>query len=700
MNETEVFGLDVRPYVLSTLSATLTGSGYVLSPQNSKISFDLNSFSGKIKVDIVSKRANGNGRCIINGQEITVLSKISHRTELEFENNKVIEIIRDSSATGKLIITGFSITSIDEHGQSIITVDKMPENWKKTLSRCGNIKGIRLVNEQLLAVEGAHIQRADLIESIITNPPNAYVINDNIKFVFPCEIVDITLKNSVSTASPIKPIYKHIPGPPKLEQQAQIAARSHQVVFPKGIQVVTGSKNNSIIYDSYETGLKTNTLHNTLNVEGGFGNSGKGILLNKDGKFSIPVSNLKPYTQYVVVATIRKMTGNGKISICFSSSDGNQRTSTSIICPDKLVELYIKLHSEYEPHVGASYFLNLFRPVGTNIGEIYIERLMIIQGISKPYQNVQASQNFESSQSINENNGYILFSSEIEHPVIASAKKYAIHKAQPASNLTFDKHGALVVNTFSAMKWYLKMKNIIPNVNLKNETDNALLISSLGNLKQCDKIYLDVFNGDISEFDNDILNNCKTIYSPSLDNINLLKTKYKNIVYLEKHWPYITPKELPLPVKNYMFFIHRKNSITKRLFESWTPYMPPIFIVGYRGEVPDYVYAMNEYINYDNMLYAMLKAKVIIDLPEYDNYLSGFLSLANSSGIPVITSNWQGLFNNAKFIVSKDNINNIKLPTKEMLTNIILEVLNNDNKSNNTLDRHNEKLEKFLNIVF
>ncbi len=321
---------------------------------------------------------------------------------------------------------------------------------------------------------------------------------------------------------------------------------------------------------------------------------------------------------------------------------------------------------------------------------------MIIQGISRHSHSIPES--FEPV--LNENNGYIFFSSEIEHPVISAAKKYAIHKPQAQTNIIFDKVGNITTNTYSSMKWFLKIKNMCPNVSLKNDHESALLMSSLGGIKKCDNVWLDVFNGEISETDNEILKSCKNIYSPSLDNINLLKSKYNNkITYLEKPWPYIKPKEMPLPIKDYMFFIHRKNSITKRLFESWTNDMPQILIVGYRGELPDYVYAMNEYIDYDNMLYAMLKSKLIIDLPEYNNYLSGFLSLANSSGIPVITSNWQGLFNNAKFIVSGDIINNINIPTIKMLTNSILETLNNK-PNENTLEKHNDKLVKFLNTVF
>ncbi len=128
--------------------------------------------------------------------------------------------------------------------------------------------------------------------------------------------------------------------------------------------------------------------------------------------------------------------------------------------------------------------------------------------------------------------------------------------------------------------------------------------------------------------------------------------------------------------------------------------MPPILIVGYRGDLPEYTYAMNEYINYDNMLYAMLQSKLIIDLPEYNNYLSGFLSLANSSGISLITSNWQGLFNNAKFVVSNDIVNNINLPTVKILTNTILDTLSNNKFNENTLNKHNEKLTKLFSTVF
>lgn len=703
MNETEIFGLDIRPYILSSLSARASGSGYVLEPQNSRLSFDFSSFEGKIKIDLVSKRISGNGRLLINNQEVTVLSKISHRTELELEKNKVIDIVRDNSASGKLIVCGFTITRIDDDGRSVITVDKMPENWKKTLSRCGHIKGVRLVGDQLLAVEGGSIQRADVIETIITNPPNAFVIGDNVKFIFPCEIVDISLKTDLASLSPLKPIYKHIPAPPKLgtkDDPAHQNKYTQSVVFPNGIQNVTGSKNNAIIYDSYSSGLKPDTLHNTANLVGNFGNSGKGILLNKDAKFSIPVSNLQPYTQYVVVATLRKMSGNGKISICFTSSDGNQRSVTSLICPDKLVELYIKLHSEYEPHVGSSYFLTLFRPEGTNIGEIYIERLMIIHGITRSHQ--RGPYIPETAPTLNENSGYIFFGSELEHPVISTAKKYSINTPQMYDKSLFDKTSTVTINSLSSMKWYLKVKNLCPNINLKNNTgdESVLLMSSLGSLKKCNNLWLDVFDGGISDSDNEILNGCKLIATPSFDNLNLLKSKYKNVIYLEKPWPYIAPKQMPLPVKDYIFAIHRKNSITKRLFESWTNDMPPLLIVGYRGEVPDHVYVMNEYIGYDNMLYAMLNAKLIIDLPEHNNYLSGFLSLANSFGIPTITSNWQGLFNNAKFIVSKDTENNISIPTKEMLSQTIIETLSNYNLTENTLNKHNDKLNNFLSTIF
>jgi hypothetical protein len=714
-NPIEISGLGIKPYVSSSKASRPSGAGYVLEAAGSRVVFDLTSFVGKLRVTIISKRLNGNGRVIIQNQETNVLSKIMHKTELELsEFDKLIEIHKDDSSSGKLLISSLIVQSITPEGDITETVDNMSDSWKNILNRCGNVKGIQLVKDKLMAVEGAYIQRADIVEKIITDPPQAFSIQDSVKFVYPCQILKIVLKPNITIDPPANPLYQHFTAPQKLvgELNEYVAPNFTNRNIRPNTNLLTNERtdnvvNTSVVYDSYINGLNPATLHNAYDIAGGFGSSRKGLLLSRNGKFRISISGIQPNIQYVIFATIKNQSGNGKLGFCFVSSDGVRRERSVFVPPAaKEKDHHFSLISGDVLPNGATYLLEVFRPENA-AGEIIIDRIKIIQGIStKPYFQSEQPQQTQYEVPFNGNNNCHISGIDTSDLIQSSAKRYARYNYVSDENVNFNYSGNLIVTTLSGLNWYSKITKLCPGITLKNANvadESDFVISELGSLIPGKRFWIDAFNdiNEISEKDDTILRDAKFIASPSFQNVEVLKKRYPNanVIELERAWPQINVLPTVFPTNDYILFFHKNIQLTQRIVDSWSEDLPKFVCVGYRGNLPNHVIPMNEYITYDKFLYIFKNSKAIIDLSVNDNYLSATLSLAHDLNIPVVTNNWLGITqNNSKFVILKDTDNDIKLPTIEDLNRTIkstlntsFEIINND---------HNNKVNKFLSNCF
>lgn len=701
-NVIKLNGFDMKPYIISQRNCRAASTGYVMEPINSNLIIDLSSFSGNIKVSVFSSRISGNGKLKINNIFTDVLSKTSHQVDLDIIDNKKIEILRDQDSIGKIIVNSIKITNIDkklavtELSQPSPTLKESVQSWQNLLLKSGNVRGIKLINERLYASEGAQIQHANIIESLETDPPQSFVISDVIKFVFACEIKSAYFKEEFkNNVYNIEPKYKHFIQPPIIKSNPLISSNNTMNKLSNTVSNMTSSKSNNIIYDSF---LSSFSLANSRETVAGQGKNGNGVLLKREGGFSIPITGLLPSMQYVIVANLKKISGNGKFGVAIETTNGEARSSTIILAPDRETEMYIKLNTEEPPQPGNSYVLKVFRPSDSTVGDVLLERLMIIQGITLASQHVSNAASTPIKNTTNPppktDKTYDLDS------VRATSKQYSRRISHTKTEPKFNYSGSIAIKNNSAINWASKIKPLCPNLNIN---DNAnIVFGELGSLSFGEKIWIDPFNADfISEKDNSILSKAKVLISPSLQNTELLAKLYPSaaIHHLERPWPLIETTTMPYPTGDYVVMIHRTKEITDRILESYSKDNPPLVIIGALESYPDFVIPMNEHIAYDKMLGVLLNSKLIIDISTVDDYKSAILSIAFDSGLPVVTSNWFGLGkNNCKFVIAKDKSVTINIPRVNDLKMVIEDGLKLNRIS--ITEDHNIKLDKFFSVIF
>jgi len=692
MNDIELNGLEIKPYIHSQKNCRPSASGYVMEALDSSFIIDLSNFQNISKIAIITKRISGNGKVIINDLNFDVLSKDSNI--LEIGPTKTLTFLRNDLCIGKIIIANIKISINDVQlninpsfiDQRIIAQN--PENWRNLLMKCGEIRGIKLVNNKLLVSEGAFIQKSDLINYIETEPPNCFIKSDVIKFIYPCEITNISFSENTILVDKSNTIYKHFNEPvntminvlPSILANDNFTAKENM------------TKSDNIIYDSLENGINPSTLTKVDDVEAHQGKNNKGAIIKKDGTFCVPLSMLQPNMQYVVVVNIKKINGNGKFGIQITTTDNIPKGSVVTVATDRETELYLKLNTDSEPTPGNSYMLKFFRPEESSFGDLLLNRLMVISGIAlanlvNPQNNKPAQIKVSKFNNKNETD-----------PIRGLAKLYHRNLPHKKTNPIFNYSGEISLKSSSAINWFNKLSPLCSKIKV---TDNAkILFSELTSLNSADIIFLEPFTEDISSEDMNILQCAKIIISSSSENVKLLTELFPNVSVklLERTWPMIesTPiKHLP---KDYCVMFHRNAEITHKVVSNYPNNYPPLVLIGAQHSYNENIIQLNEYISYDKILDVLINCKILIDFPEYNQYMSGLLSLAFDYGIPVVTSNNFGKDKyNCKFLISNKN-DKINLPEVENIQKAIVELL--EFKKLEVNSEHNKKLDELFSTIF
>lgn len=176
----------------SSVSCNFNGS-YVLEPKFGKIVFNLPEDINLVKIHF--KRLSGNGKILINNNQETIFSKnIEIKNVIDFLGN--ICISRPLDSIGEIAIIGIEVHLEEEEE------DKL-KNWKYIVKSFQNYKGLSLVNNNLLASEGAFIEPQEMVKDLVTEPANVFSRKDNkLIFNYSCKIVSIEIdKNTTATQS-------------------------------------------------------------------------------------------------------------------------------------------------------------------------------------------------------------------------------------------------------------------------------------------------------------------------------------------------------------------------------------------------------------------------------------------------------------------------------------------------------------------
>lgn len=661
----------LKDYTSLSRACTFQQDGIKIGPRLGKITIDLVELRAT-KCDLHFKRISGNGKVSIKSEDILdamVGSKKSQTFNINVDD--LIEITR-ANGTGEIVLLGLTVYSLEE---------SMP-NWRDIIKRCGKYKCIRMVDSRLFASSGGFIEDNNTIQTITTSPSGMFAREGNrIRFLGSCEITNIDIGGGqpVSVSSPY--VNRNAPtpniAPPSNNSPInaiKITNMLNQSPFPVRMPDVQSYMNSNIVFNSTELKAfdKYHKIKNKL-LKPIRSNNKTYLLLRKGGRCSISISQLQSNTEYIIVIKAKKLNGNGKMFLSLAAQENEFTDMVEEIFNTNIKNIYVMMKTKTCPY-GKFHKLNMAMGDSSS-GEILIEEITIVENIG-----------LHRTRGLIENGFYnlshqgpsltlgstISADNELVDEICKISKQYARYEPINVDYEALTEAGSIATTTTSGMNWLCKINKLLPEINIIkniNETNsNTLMISNISSLIPGKKVWIDAFiESEITENNISILSTSEHIFSPSLMNIQILKSKLPNIKidYSMRPIPYITPKEISFFAnKEFALCFHRSSESSLQIIESWQPHFPPLVLVGVRGLFPDHVIPMNEYMPFDEILYLISKCQFIIDVPLYINYDSALLDLANHMGIPIISSNWSALTkDNCIFLPPTKGIGAFKMPT-------------------------------------
>lgn len=637
----EIAASKLKPYAIASRACRFA-STCELESKFGVVSFDFSSFQNVDYVVFQARRKSGNGKAVLvsgnRAEEYGILSKYCQDIGITVAAPR-IDFKRTARGTGSIEIL-----------KAILYSSKPRKNydWTAVLNSAVDYKHMRIVDDKLMASEGAYLKAAG-INSILTNPPDIFVVNKNvIDFKGNCEIIDLNIipASQINTQQ-----YHHVESPdpiltpaiPDIEDKKSEVKVQHS----RNTNINVGGKkaqSTNVIYDSkgIDWIQSSNAVANQyVKVTKNF------VRMSHKGMIAIPIGAIQPSYHYIAVLDCISVNGNGKMQaqIAPSGADNPQVIVATVLRRNININVYSSLMA---PDV-ESFRLVINRPIGAT-GEIVIYRVMLVKSRQMvtyhndmTYMSDPDVANMQSVQPIKDTIHDISRS-------FATIKKELYKPYQ-----TFeDVKGVIEPLTFSSNQWLNKAINHFPKVKIKsnlithqssiNETD--VVIANLGFLKKCDKIWLENFIFEPSKKDIDILKQAKKIYSSSLPNIQMLRRQFKNqIEYIPRIWPTIQPSKRPPLQQKYVLYFDRNKSFTKQMISAYLfKELPKLVIVGGRGNYPNPIKVYNEHTDYDTIYSLIINAACLLDLPKCNHYMSAILDLAFMANVPIVTTNhWMSI---------------------------------------------------------
>jgi hypothetical protein len=694
---------DVKPLLKQTRSCHFVSNNLVLE---SKIGSATLSIPQSYHYAFIQlKRVSGNGKIAINGKEILVLSKISHSYRIEYVEE--IKLTRPGDSLGEIAVLGINLHT-EELGEEVLS-----QNWKAILGRCKSYGSLRLVKDKLFASEGGFIFGDAAIKTFETDPPGAFTREGGvIKFTSSCEISRFEVypqspmmlrSNNVFDArvAPIPLSINSAPVTPILEGRTPLSVNV-TLTRPESVS-------NPVLYDSKLVNeFALGKFPHTKNVKSLRSNNIDYLLLKSGGSYAISGSFLRPNVEYVAVINGKKLNGNGRLQVEITGG-----SVSNIIIENEMLDYYVSVKTgPFLPDAGPK--INVSIPQSGS-GEIIISRIQIIEGVQLySFRNLKGMEQRRASQqsyeiaktlsSLNLQFGAIVDSNTLDEVALVT-KKYARQKVCFGSEETdLSVNGTIIASNFDGINWLNKIAPLFPTVTIQKFRSDSELTASIGNkfgIQPAAKIWLEPFDA-IDESQLEILRKAKMVVTPSLPNASYLENKLRGpiVVHGFKPLPLVSLQEVPY-FKNLKYIVgfHRNKYATQRLLDAWDPSGPRLVLIGARGRFPDFVTPVNEYVEYQKLLYILLQAQCVIDLPNHTDYTSAMLHFCQAAGLPIISSNWFVMGKaNCDFILTQDKVEGFKLPTIYTLQRAIQKSLERK-KENSNLDQYNNHLKSFMSLL-
>lgn len=652
-------------------------NGYALEARSGRVRFKFPPIISE-NINLHVRKISGNGKFLCNNQEYICYSKELEVIHIPFVQE--IEIARPKDSLGEICIIGWSLDPIPSEGECVSS------QWKSIISRCGNYSGIKLVGNKLYAVEGAKFSNPELIDSMITNPANAFSkTSSEIKFNVGAEILNISVTDSLKeiTSAVVEPFINR-EGPMMILSPI---ATPVPFINPPSLSIYMNKKptkisapevnyNQLIVYDSKNNLDKLHLSGNKLakHIQS---NGQNFVSLKRGGLFSMPLSALRPGGNYIIIVSAQRLSGNGRLYVGFASDNITKYSILGVeaIFYDKNIQ--ISLPPNFE-----SPKLNITM-MDDSTGEVLIRRVMVIEDL--PTVN-----RFSLIKQLSTNNSFknslAIYPQESIKESTRNSSKFYIE----AQSHIIDCSCIIEATTFSSKQWLSKVAPFVNGLKVKDpfklligiEKSNdhpTFLMTKLGKLKPCPNIYLDSWSPhqNISEADLEILKQCKRIVVSSLANKINLKISLNNsdiiIDCLTKPWIF-NNTNIGINSDNYCLYFEKNELITRALLDYWTQSMPTLCVVGTNLDSPFYIKKISEFLPWSKLSQLFVDASVILDFDFY-NGKSSIIESAISMNKCVVSNNNFYLDHIIFSACDLDNGNNVILDTSN-LTSACLDASN------------------------
>ena len=418
----EINSEELKTLISSMKSCKVDNAGCILEPRFGKIVFDLSEFKELDSCKLYARRISGNGRILVNcgdsDTNINVLSKISQCFDLGTKSPK-IEIYRPTDSTGEVCIFGMTVGLNHVQEETVLG-----NNWKALISKCGKYNCLRMVDNRLFASEGAYIDNAFFIKSIETYPPNMTTRSGNkLKFLGSCEVVDLVVdENATSPKENIPYIHRaesspQISSPQSFESRPLVVRNSTTNQHDSNFQNTKKTNNVNIIFDSNVSG--TFKTYNNGKLIKFINSNGKNyLLLRKGGILSIPISTISPNKSYIAILNLKKINGNGKVSVGFGLGS-NQPIYKTVIAEAHEKDNYAEISTGNIDYPGENFKLTVSM-LDDGVGEVLVSRVLLVENLPINY----IKQNNVTIENVTNATEYQTF--ELLEGLLASKKRFVV----------------------------------------------------------------------------------------------------------------------------------------------------------------------------------------------------------------------------------------------------------------------------------
>lgn len=622
-----------------------------LLPKGSRVSFDFSELEGVngqvCQIEICRVSGNGKFQVSSNGDQFnhSALSKSSTIFDIPLGSQPQIEILRTSEGLGDILLERVKIEKV--------TPVSMPD-WKSIINKFDRYRCLKLSRGRLFASSGGYIEDKGLITEVETQPPGVFK-RDSGRLVFPesCEITKLILKPShkKETSAPFP--NRKPPTPIKAPQEpSQSVSKRSDYSLPDSSQR-SGSElrdaiRSHILFDSNQVGFSKFITKNSREIKV-IKSLGKKILsLKKGAALSIPMSVLKPNTDYIITVYGKVLSGNGKLQVGLSGKSNFPHQPKVLQLSQNNASRCVYLTSDGME----GQKLHLMRAVASCSGEILIDRIILVKDVNAPKGRFLEELDYalsgkrtlptagplpqpEKAYQVSD-----LVSTQTLDWVAQNAKihaKYYVETPDPQADKTLKCN--FTVTTTSGMSWVNRIQRVYPQLGVGQ--GGVASLSQAGRIKPAPIIWLDVFD-ELSDKDVKELSKAVKVISPSEDNVEVLKER------LAETRVEFGAKPLPLPQeevvslfedKQYIAVIYRDGNLISDLVTNWDSTLPPLVLLGCRGSFPEWVIPVHEYQKYSELAFMLKKARCVVDLPKR-SFQSSLLNLSLfGMGKKVVTTN-------------------------------------------------------------